>query len=188
VQQIHTILSTILQSILIGFGILIPIFSVLKTSNLKTVEAKDLFVLTAIQVVRIAGLFYFIIWALDTYTIYSESIGLKDGMNIFKFRLFGQFWMLYWLPPVFSLLLTQALWIKKMYMKKVALITFALLILILPSYPFILLLSYLKGTDISGFNKNTVLQQVLYYVLSVVIFFFVTVTIMLMGGKLKNKR
>ena len=182
------IFSQILRSILIGFGILIPIISLIKTSNLKTVEVKNLFILTGIQAVRIAGLLYFIIWAVDTYTIYADAVAISGGLNIFKASVFGKMWMMYWLPPVFGLMLTQVLWIKKLYMKKVALITFALLILILPSYLFIKLLSIFDGVDIGNAGRSTISQTILYYAISIVIFFFITLAIMLMGGKLKDKK
>jgi hypothetical protein len=177
-----------LRAILIGFGILIPVFSLIKTSNLKTVEVKNLFILTGVQTARIAGLLYFIIWAVDTFNFYSDAISIPGGFEIIKATILGKLWMLYWLPPVFCLMLTQVFWIKKMYIKKSALITFAIFILILPSYLFIRLLSMVDGKDIGDAAQPPISQSAIYYAISIVIFFFITFAIMLMGGKLKDKK
>lgn len=171
-----------------GFGLVLPIVSLLPTSSFKALEVKNLFILKAVQIVRLAGLMYFLVWALDTYAIYGESAGLPDGYNIFKFRLFGKYSMFYWLPPMFYLLLTQALWIKKLYIKKAPRITFALSLLVLPSHHFIGLMAKLQGNNVDGFITVPLLREILLLILSAVTFFFLTVVVVLASGKLKDKR
>ena len=84
-----------------------------------------------------------------------------------------------------TLVLSQLFWIKKLYMKKAALITLALLLLILPSQRILLLLTQASGKYLpDGTETGTLLLRLL---LNIIVFIFVTFTIILAGGKLKKK-
>jgi hypothetical protein len=78
-MTVTEILNLLLRSVFIGFGFLIPILAVMKTSDLKKLEFKDLFILTAIQLVRIAGILYFILGAVAVYPLFFNTGGAAAG-------------------------------------------------------------------------------------------------------------
>lgn len=171
----HTsILNILLTSIFIGFGVVVPIVALLKTSNIEKLKVKELFILTAVQAVRVGGILYFLLFLVDTY------------LNWNYVKLYGDQWLYYWFSPLMSLLLSQLFWIKKLYMKKPALITLALFLLIFPSQRLLLMLrnlhrNYLPATW-SVFQMNPLIELLL----NIIVFIFIIITIMLAGGKLKK--
>lgn len=181
-QDTQSLLTIILESIFVGFGIVIPILSLIRTSNLKAIEVKDLFVLTGVQMVRVAGILYFILSLVNFGIQYNESPGTFSAP--FSTILFSYILSLLY-TPVMTLVLSQLFWIKKLYMKKAALITLALLLLILPSQRILLLLTQASGKYLpDGTETGTLLLRLL---LNIIVFIFVTFTIILAGGKLKKK-
>ncbi len=64
-HSVTDILNILLKSVFVGFGFVIPILALIRTSNIKAIAVKDLFILTAVQAVRIAGIFYFLLAAKD---------------------------------------------------------------------------------------------------------------------------
>jgi len=182
-MTVTEILNLLLRSIFIGFGILIPLFSLKKTSDLQTLKFKDLFILTAIQMVRIAGIIYFILGAVAVYPLFfntgsaaasSVKVDLSGyGMNII-------------FAPLMTLVITQFFWIKKVYMKRKALIVLPLLLLIIPSSLFLAVAQSQEYLPVlkTAFSWPELLKTVI----SIIIFFFITFTIILLGGKLKENK
>ena len=180
-HSITDILNILLKSIFVGFGFVMPILALIKTSNLKALQVKDLFVLTGIQAVRLAGIIYFILAVKDLYPLYFAGTSYVQ-VNVDYTNLMVN-WMF---APTLYLLLSQVFWIKKIYMKKKALMIFSLLMLILPSSWF---LSLIKGRDYSSvlqvaFSGNAIL----FFLLNIIVFIFIIFTIILLGGKLKDKK
>jgi hypothetical protein len=173
----------LLQSILTGFGIVIPIFALIRTSNLKTIAVKDLFILTAVQMVRLAGIAYFILWLITTWEQNNE---LSDAPIPFKDRLFGPYWLPLLFAPVMTLVLSQLFWIKKLYMKKAALITFALLLLILPSQRVMFFVTSLHRDYLPSSWSITTGNMFIQTALNIIVFIFITFAVMLSSGKLKK--
>jgi len=166
-----------LRSVFVGFGIVIPILTLIKTSDIKVIAIKDLFILSGVQMVRIAGILYFVLSYLDLHERMKamEIVGDRDA---FMFRQL--------LSPILYFLLSQLFWIRKLYMKKAALITFSLLLLILPSQH-ILAIFMAPGNDYLRrlgllFTGNAMIETAL----NVVVFIFIVFTVMLAGGKLKS--
>ncbi|WP_294818197.1 hypothetical protein [uncultured Flavobacterium sp.] len=177
-HSVSDILAVLLQSVFVGFGIVIPIVALIKTSNLKSIAVKDLFILTSVQMVRIAGILYIII----SYLLVLQRMKAIEITGDRDAFMFGQL-----LSPILYFLLSQLFWIRKLYMKKAALIIFALLILTLPSQR-VLAIFMSQGTDyfrrLGGgmFTGNAIIETAL----NVVVFIFIVFTIMLAGGKLKD--
>lgn len=183
----HTsILNILLTSIFIGFGIVVPILALLKTSDLTRLRFKELFILTAVQAVRVGGVLYFLLFAIEVLTVYFEA-----GYTHFSYA--GPYWLYYWFPPVIYLALTQLLWIKKLFMNRWTLITLSLLMLILPSRRFISFLvslfqnDYLPSSWTMFIDKNPfTFNPYLQFILNIIVFIFIIFTIMLAGNKFKK--
>lgn len=182
-MSITDILNLLLRSIFIGFGILIPLFALKRSSDLQTLKFKDLFILTAIQTVRISGIIYFILGAVAVYPLFFNTGGAAAssvkvdlsgmGMNII-------------FAPLMTLIITQFFWIKKIYMKRKALIVLPLLLLLVPSQLF---LAVAQSQNYMPVLKAAFgWQELLKTVISIIIFFFITFTIILLGGKLKEDK
>lgn len=177
------LLNILLRSILVGFGFVMPIIALIKTSNLKGLEVKNLFILTGVQAVRVAGILYFILSFVAAYPLLAHSSptgasGVKiDFTNYIVYLLFS---------PLMSLLITQLFWMKKLYMKKAALITLSILLLVLPSSVFLMIAQSqdFMPTLKAMFSGTEILKTVI----SCIIFIFITFTIILIGGKLKDKK
>lgn len=182
-HSISDILNILLKSIFVGFGFLIPVFALIKTSNLKTLEFKDLFILTAVHMVRIGGIFYFLLAAKDAYMQYA------DGTSYTTANVSNPVYMLYmYYPPVITLVLSQLFWIKKLYMKKAALITLALLLLILPSHFALRLMNSLQNDYLPGSWYITTGDMLKEGALNIIVFFFLAFAIMSFGRlRKKNK-
>jgi hypothetical protein len=184
VHEKFTILNVLAHSVFTGFGIVIPVVALLRTSNLKKIAVKEAFVLTAVQVLRVAGILYFILWLADTY-IAMESLQGVNAIDTSN-RLFGTYSFAYWFSPLMYLLLSQLFWIKKLYIKKAPLITLALMLLILPSQRLLIIITsfhrdYLPSSWVM-YQGSIVLQVVL----NIIVFIFIVFTVMLAGGKLKK--
>jgi len=177
-----SLLTIILESIFVGFGIVMPILSLIRTSNLKAIEVKDLFILTGVQMVRISGILYFILSLVSIGIQYNESPGMFSspfGTILYSYLLS----LLY--TPLMTLVLSQLFWIKKLYMKKAALITLGLMLLVLPSQRTLLLLTQISSNFLpDGAETGALLLRLL---LNIIVFIFITFTIILAGGKLKKK-
>lgn len=182
-HSVTDILNVLLRSIFIGFGILIPLFAVKKTSDLKTLKFKDLFILTGIQTVRIAGIIYFILGAVAAYPLFFNTGGAAAGSVKVDLSGYG---MNIIFAPLMTLIITQFFWIKKIYMKRKMLIVLPLLLLLIPSALF---LAIAQSHDYLPVLKTAFgWQELLKTAISVIIFFFITFTIMLVGGKLKDNK
>ena len=182
-HSVSDLLNILLKSIFVGFGFVIPILVLIRTSNLKALEAKNLFILTAVQAVRISGIIYFILAFVAAYPLFAHSSptgasGVKiDFTNYALYLMFS---------PLMYLLMSQLFWIKKLYMKKAALITLSILLLILPSAVF---LAIAQSKDYVSVLKTTFSGvEILKTAISCMVFIFVTFTIILIGGKLKDKK
>jgi len=178
------VVKALLLSIFTGFGIIIPILSAVKSSNLKTIEFKNLFILTAIQLVRVSGALYFVLWLLDLYRNYAQYEVNKQGVD---YTLFGPLWLVFWMPPILYFILSQLFWIKKLYTKKSALITFSILLFILPFQKLWLILSTLTHQYQRVTEATPAYTIVVSVLLNIIIFIFMVFTLVLMSGKLKDK-
>lgn len=166
-----------------GFGLVIPFTALIKTSDIKKIAIKQLFVLTGIQVIRIAGIGYFILWVAENIIAYSAPI---NGAVPVQVKLFGPYWVLAWFAPLMYLLLTQAFWFKKLYMNRPALIVLAILLLVLPSQRFI---AYLTSLYNDYLPSSFIMYQgsiILELFLNCVVFTFIVFAILLGTGKLKQ--
>lgn len=182
-HPVTDILNILLKSIFVGFGIIIPILALIKTSHLKALEFKDLFILTAVQAVRIAGIFYFILAAKDAYAYFF------DGTSYMASNVAGSVYILHtFLPPVITLLLTQLFWIKKLYMKKAALITFALLLVILPSQRVMFFVTSLHRDYLPSSWSMDPVDMIIEALLNIIVFIFIIIPIIVAGGKLRKNR
>lgn len=181
-----SILNILLRSIFVGFGFVIPIVALLKTSDLTKLKFKDLFVLTAVQAVRIAGPLYFVLWFVQMYLSFNNSVEAPAGRFSIENTLFGPYWLIYWFPPLMYLLLSQVFWIKKLYMRKTALITFCILLLILPSQRFVNILTALHRDYLPSSWSMHIGDMLIEFVLNIIVFIFIMFTIMLAGNKFKQ--
>ena len=181
-NSITEILNILLKSIFVGFGFVIPLLVLLKTKGEEATRLKEVFVTSAIQLVIFSGIVYFILAAKDAYLLYSNNASyghINIQNNNYLFYLLFQ--------PFVYLLLSQVFWIKKLRTKKVALITFSLLLLIVPSqWLFAIVTSFHKDYLPSSVSGN-ILAVVLEVILNIVVFIFINITIMAAKGKLKPK-
>jgi len=182
-HSVTDILNVLLRSVFIGFGILIPLLAVMRTSDLKKLEFKDLFILTAVQLVRVAGIIYFILGAVAVYPLFfstgpAAAGAVKVDMNGYGMQII--------FAPLMTLIITQFFWFKKLYMKRKALIVLPLLLLIVPSALF---LKVAQAENVAPILKAAFSwQEIVKTIISIIIFFFITFTIVLLGGKLKDKK
>jgi hypothetical protein len=180
--QITPLLRILFESIFIGFAIVIPILSLAKTSNLKTLRFKELFILQAVQAIRIAGIMNILLVLPDAYSVYIEqsTVGVTYPVS---FQIFTFY------PPLAYLVLSQLFWIKKLYMNKALLVTVCVILLILTSDWFLTVLA-------TGIGGHVVLMPSSWKMhpaataarlgLNIMIFFFITFMIMTASGKMKK--
>lgn len=180
-----SILNALLQSVFTGFGIVMPIVALLRTSNLKTLSFKEAFVLTGVQVLRITGILYFILFCVDAYLQYNTSSANAGTVSVVP-PMFGPYWFYYWFSPLMYLLLSQLFWIKKLYMKKAALITLSIMLLIFPSQRLLIILTTFQRDYLPSnwtmYQGNIALQVLL----NIIVFIFTIFTVMIATGKLKK--
>jgi hypothetical protein len=188
---VSSVLKTFIESLFVGFGILIPVCALIRTSNLKTIAIKDLFILQAVQAVRLAGIFYAVLQIPVLYTMLKPTESAADSMVSISYP--ARFMVNLFFPAVAFFIITQLLWIKKMYLKKTPLIIVALLLLIVPSDIVTAHAGALfdDGTDYlpstwSIFTNMLPGNLAVRTLLHLVIFFFTTFTLMLLSGRLKK--
>jgi hypothetical protein len=187
VPENFSILNALLLSVFTGFGIVIPIVALLHTSNLKKIAVKEAFILSAVQVLRVSGILYFILFCVDAYLQYQAMHGGNQAVVV-QSPLFNEYWFASWGGPLMYLLLSQLFWIKRLYIKKTALITLAIMLLILPSQRVITFITFsmLSNDYLPSswtMHYGTTILQVL---LNVVVFIFVVFAVMAGTGKLKK--
>ena len=127
--SVTQLLQIFVESLFVGFGILVPIITLIKTANLKALRLKELFILQAVQVVRIAGICYVLLQVpvfYDAWQLQKSGVTVPGGI-------FSYFGLMLFYSPVFYLIISQCFWFKKLYIKKAALITMSILLLIIPS-------------------------------------------------------
>ena len=180
-----SLVTVLLKSIFVGFGFTIPVISLIKTSNLKAVEFKQLFILCAVQTLRIAGILYFLLTAVEGYMQYTEMNSLGNEQFTLSFP--ANFWIYFFYSAILYLLISQMFWIKKLYHKKPALIMLSLLLLILPSQ-WLLSIHTKPGTDFWSGIKLNLANLGIEFVLNQVVFIFIVITIILTTGKFKTKK
>lgn len=180
-----SILNALLHSVFIGFGIVIPIVALLRTSNLKKLAVKEAFVLTGVQVLRIAGILNFILFCVDAYFQYNKPYSVAMGVTL-ESPMFGPYWLAYWGSAAMYLLLSQLFWIKKLYIKKAALITLSIMLLIFPSQRLLIMLTSMHRDYLPGnwmmYQGNVGLQ----ILLNIIIFIFMVFAVMTAIGKVKK--
>ncbi len=183
--QNFSILNALLLSVFTGFGIVVPIVALLRTSNLKKIAVKEAFILSAIQVLRVAGILYFVLFCVDAYFQYQATNGSASLVTV-QLPMFGPYWLVYWAPAFMYLLLSQLFWIKRLYIKKAALITLAIMLLILPSKHLLIIITTIHRDYLPG---NWMMYQgdfVVKLLLNIVVFIFVVFAVMAGTGKLKK--
>lgn len=183
--QSFSILNALLHSVFIGFGIVIPIVALLRTSNLKKFAVKEAFVLTAVQVLRLAGIIYFVLFCIDAYFQYKRPYSVAMGVTL-ESPLFGKYWMLEWFGPIMYLLLSQLFWLRKLYIKKAALITLAIMLLILPSEKLVIIITSFHRDYLPSswtMYNSTFIPEIL---LNIIIFIFMVFAVMTATGKVKK--
>lgn len=184
--EIFQLPDILLKSIFVGFGVVIPILKFTKSSDLKTIAVKDTFVLTAVQVLRIAGLLFFFVWLANVYDLSLKPVSDHGTTLSFTNRLFGPYWLHYAFSPLMYLLLSQLFWIKKLYLKKTPLITLAILLLILPSERILIIVTSFHRDYLPSSWAMYTINPVLHFVLNIIVFIFIIIPVMLLTGKLKK--
>ena len=183
-----TILQTLFTSLFMGFGFLIPILSLIKISNLKGIHFKELFTLQAVQAVRVSGFFILLLQLPLFYNLWSIQQNQPSGMavSVQGGNLENYGWVIFY-GPVLYFVLTQLLWIKKMYMNKKLLIAFSLVLLILPSQFVLNFWVAQMHTHYVTANKAAEAGAFgIQLLLSTVVFFFTTFMLMQFTGKMKK--
>lgn len=186
--NIIKVLQTLFTSLFMGFGVLVPFLSVIKTSNLKGIHFKELFILQGVQAVRFAGILNLLLQMPLMYNLYALQQPQENGVqvSIQGGNLENYGWAIFYGPVVYFVL-SQLLWIKKLYMHKILLIIFSLVLLILPSQLVLDFWVSLSFTHYSSVHRLTQFGSVgLQLLLSVIVFFFTTFMLMQFTGKMKK--
>lgn len=171
----HTsILNLILRSIFVGFGFVVPVAALLKTSNLDKLRFKELFILTGVQAVRLGGILYFLMFLIQTY------------FNWDYVKLYGSNQLYYWYSPIMYLLISQLFWIKALYTKRYTLVAIAVLMLLLPSAKLLLLVGSMQRDYLPATWSMYSMDPFIELPLNIIVFIFIIITIMLAGGKFKK--
>ncbi|RZJ59197.1 MAG: hypothetical protein EOO45_25880 [Flavobacterium sp.] len=152
---------------------------------MNAVAVKALFVLTAIKLIRIGGIVYFILFSIYALLDFYHSQAGPGEMA--QSRFFGPYWFAQWLEPGMYLLLSQLFWFKSLYCKKAILILLSILLIVLPSKRFMYFMTSLGDTDAVQYLSVNAGNIALELLLNCVVFIFITFTIVLATGKLKNK-
>lgn len=188
---VTSVLKVLIEALFTGFGILVPIFALIRTSNLKTIAIKDLFILQAVQAVRLSGIVYALLQIPVIYSMLKPAETTKAGLVSINYP--TSFIVTTFFPALVYLIISQLFWIKKTYLKKAPLITLALLLLILPSQSVAALISRLFAdshdylpSSWTMFTNMMPGNLAVRTLLNMVIFFFTVFTLMLLSGKLKK--
>src|ERR1044071_7265026 len=91
-HSVTDILNLLLKSIFVGFGFVMPVLALIKTSNLKSLEVKDLFILTGVQTVRISGIIYFILALVAVYPLFTHNESMTGPVKV-DFTSFALYFM-----------------------------------------------------------------------------------------------
>ena len=180
--SVTQLLQIFVESLFVGFGILVPIITLIKTANLKALRLKELFILQAVQVARIAGICYVLLQVpvfYDAWQLQKSGITVPGGI-------FSYFGLMLFYSPVFYLIISQCFWFKKLYIKKAALITMSILLLIIPSQQFMYFITSYFRTDYlpSSWTMYTG-SLAIKTAINVVMFFCTIFVVMQVSGKLK---
>ncbi|RYY31747.1 MAG: hypothetical protein EOP46_20575 [Sphingobacteriaceae bacterium] len=152
---------------------------------MNAVEVKALFVLTAIKLIRIGGIVYIILFSIYAFLdLYHSQAGPGE---MAQSRFFGPYWFAQWLEPGMYLLLSQLFWFKSLYSRKAILILLSLLLIVLPSKRFMYFITNLDDANALQYLPVNAGNIALELLLNCIVFIFVTFTIVLATGKLKNK-
>ncbi|NDI99540.1 hypothetical protein GWA97_10685 [Flavobacterium sp. LaA7.5] len=143
---------------------------------------KETFIVTAIKLLLFSGIIYFILAAKDAYFLYFNGTSYEHFNVQYKDYLF---YLLF--QPFIYLLLSQVFWIKKLRTNKAALITFSVLLLIVPSQWLFSMVTAFHKDYFPGSVSESILTTVLQVVLNIVVFIFINITIMMTKGELKHK-
>ncbi|KGO87237.1 hypothetical protein Q765_06095 [Flavobacterium rivuli WB 3.3-2 = DSM 21788] len=135
----------LLRTFFVGFGLIIPALLYVKPK--KSPDFKNIFIATSIQIIRLIGILYFILWVLDAQS--ATSIAPAEGGYAVTmgppFYIGGSFYI-FWLTPLIFLLTTQLFWIAKVRANKIIVLVLSLLMLLNSFNVFSLLLTKLKIT------------------------------------------
>jgi len=136
------ILYSIPDAIILGFGIY-TIFWFLLTGREHKLQWDKLDE-AACVLFSIGGL---LLLGRELYDFYwsFDSIGSEEDYYALDNRMFGPYWVNYWLPPLIKILLSQALWFKKISGNRGLRITVALLVLL--PWEWLLIFIYSMSSD-----------------------------------------
>jgi hypothetical protein len=176
----------LLRTFFVGFGFIVPALLFVKPNKMP--EFKKMFVDTAIQVVRVAGLLYTVFWLLDAYNATSPKPAGEYFISAGPLFYLGQNFYIYWLTPLIFLLATQLLWVPAVKRNKFIIGLLALLILLNSFNVFSLLLSQAKITlpIVWGWPTHDNGMFAIAILLHLFMFFSIVFTLMLVSGKLKD--
>jgi len=135
----------LLRTFFVGFGLIVPALLFVKPK--KSPDFKNIFIATSIQIIRLIGILYFILWVLDAQSATAIS-AVEGGYAVTMgppFYLGGSFYI-FWLTPFIFLLATQLFWIGKVRGNKIIVLVLSLLMLLNSFNVFSLLLTKLKIT------------------------------------------
>jgi len=176
----------LLRTFFVGFGFIVPALLFVKPK--KTPEFKKLFIATSVQVVRVAGLLYFVFWLLDAYT---ATVGKPSGNYVISagpLLYFGENFYIYWLTPIIFLISTQLLWVPRIRQNKIIVGLLALLILLNSFNVFQIVLSQAKVIIpmVWGWPVHDNGMFAIALLLHLFMFFSIVFTLLLVSGKLKD--
>lgn len=184
----HDVLSIaylLLESVFTGFGIVIPILLVFRSSG-REAEVRQTFLHVAVKLAIACGILFFAAWAVQSF---------YPAENALVGRAFGPYWWAWWYYPCLMLVLTQLLWIKKLSSSKVGLVIIALMLFLLPSPKsmelFTIMLSethrdYQPAGE-EGLWFSVFIGLASRVIIKALVFTFLTFAIMLVSGALRKK-
>jgi hypothetical protein len=177
---------TLLKSILFGFGVYSIIILLIKPIFSDATKIKiEKFDNSACSIIPVMGLIYLLNWLVTLFFRYNN---LEDSVEIYqlKSRLFGTYWLGYWLQP--SLFLSsQLLWFKKLRKIKLIRIIIALTLIVSVESIFVYLTSLHR--DYLPSTLNIQLSSRIYgWIWSIGIFGFTSILFHLIKSILKNKK
>lgn len=182
-------ISIITQLFLAGFCIVMPVVAIVKTTSPKTSKTKALFIIQAVQILRVAGILYFIIQIAISGTEYFDQVSYTQHAVLgVAHEIPGMYWLYTLSSAFFYLVLSQCFWFKKVYQKKGLLILFSILLFILPSQRFIFFLMMFHRDYLPSTWYMSQGGIVLHYIYDIVAFCLITLLFMFITGKFKTLR
>jgi len=179
----------LLRTFFVGFGLIIP--ALLYVRPKKTPDFKNIFIATSIQIIRVIGILYFILWILDAQS--ATSIAQTEGGYSVTmgppFYLGGSFYI-FWLTPLIFLLTTQLLWVSKIRENKIMVFVLSLLMLLNSFNVFTLLLTKLGITMpvVWAWPSADNGMFAVAVLLHLFMFACIVFTTMVVSGKLKDNK